>query len=60
MKTETHEAGVLKYQKNSQSHAFFFDSASRLAIPSWGSRRPSPGRGVGSWRPSTRKKSQRR
>jgi hypothetical protein len=27
MKTETHEAGVLQYQKNPQSHAFFFDSA---------------------------------
>jgi hypothetical protein len=27
MKIETHAAGVLRYQKNPQRHAVFFDSA---------------------------------
>jgi hypothetical protein len=27
MKTATHEAGMLQYRKNPQSHAVFFDSA---------------------------------
>jgi hypothetical protein len=38
MKTETHEAGVLQYQKNPQGHAVFFDSA-----PAWRSRRGAAG-----------------
>lgn len=58
MKIETHQAGVLQYQKNPRSRAVSTAQRSGEAIV--GQQAACPGRGLGSWRLSTQKESHRR